>query len=117
MSEMTLKPNEKLDVRNILKDLDKYEPKRRGWTWRKPAPNLEMGPFTYHDVSEPLKQSVGLPPAKYFGDIDPSRFRSSRPRLPPAALRTISAACAWPPGTAPTTSWSSGIWASPTSTA
>ena len=100
MSEMTLKPNEKLDVRNILKDLDKYEPKRRGWTWRKPAPNLEMGPFTYHDVSEPLKQSVGLPP-----------------RLPPAALRTISAACAWPPGTAPTTSWSSGIWASPTSTA
>ena len=30
-----------------------------------------MGPFTYHDVSEPLKQSVGLPPAKYFGDIDP----------------------------------------------
>lgn len=61
MSEMTLKPNEKLDVRNILKDLDKYEPKRRGWTWRKPAPNLEMGPFTYHDVSEPLKQSVGLP--------------------------------------------------------
>ena len=49
MSEMTLKPNEKLDVRNILKDLDKYEPKRRGWTWRKPAPNLEMGPFTYHD--------------------------------------------------------------------
>ena len=33
------------------------------------------------------------------------------------ALRTISAACAWPPGTAPTTSWSSGIWASPTSTA
>ena len=50
MSEMTLKPNEKLDVRNILKDLDKYEPKRRGWTWRKPAPNLEMGPFTYHDV-------------------------------------------------------------------
>ena len=71
MSEMTLKPNEKLDVRNILKDLDRYEPKRRGWTWRKPAPNLEMGPFTYHDVSEPLKQSVGLPPAKYFGDIDP----------------------------------------------
>ena len=109
MSEMTLKPNEKLDVRNILKDLDKYEPKRRGWTWRKPAPNLEMGPFTYHDVSEPLKQSVGLPPAKYFGDIER--------RSPPAALRTISAACAWPPGTAPTTSWSSGIWASPTSTA
>ena len=111
MSEMTLKPNEKLDVRNILKDLDRYEPKRRGWTWRKPAPNLEMGPFTYHDVSEPLKQSVGLPPAKYFGDIDP------QPLPVITTERTISAACAWPPGTAPTTSWSSGIWASPISTA
>ena len=109
MSEMTLKPNEKLDVRNILKDLDKYEPKRRGWTWRKPAPNLEMGPFTYHDVSEPLKQSVGLPPAKYFGDIDPQPL--------PVITTEIASGCAWPPGTAPTTSWSSGIWASPTSTA
>ena len=117
MSEMTLKPNEKLDVRNILKDLDKYEPKRRGWTWRKPAPNLEMGPFTYHDVSEPLKQSVGLPPAKYFGDIDPQPLPVITTEIASAALRTISAACAWPPGTAPTTSWSSGIWASPTSTA
>ena len=25
MADMILKPNEKLDVRNILKDLDKYE--------------------------------------------------------------------------------------------
>ncbi len=30
-----------------------------------------MGPFEYHDCSEPLKNGVGLPPAKYFGDIDP----------------------------------------------
>lgn len=71
MADFELKPNEKLDVREILKDLDKYEPRRRGWTWRKPAPNLKMGPFEYHDVSEPLKNSVGLPPAKYFEDIDP----------------------------------------------
>ena len=35
MSEMTLKPNEKLDVRNILKDLDKYEPKRTFATYQK----------------------------------------------------------------------------------
>ena len=34
---MELKRNEKLDVVNILKDLDKYEPRRRGWTWRKKA--------------------------------------------------------------------------------
>ena len=71
MSEFKLEPNEKLDVRNILKDLDKYEPRRRGWTWREPAPGLKMGPFEYKDCSKPLKNSVGLPPAKYFGDIDP----------------------------------------------
>ena len=71
MADMILKPNEKLDVRNILKDLDKYEPRRNGWVWRKPAPNLKMGPFEFHDVSEPLKNSVGLPPAKFFENIDP----------------------------------------------
>ncbi len=71
MADMILKHNEKLDVRNILKDLDKYEPRRRGWTWRKPVPNLKMGPFEYHDCTEPLKNGVGLPPAKYFENIDP----------------------------------------------
>ncbi|MCQ4635664.1 D-ornithine 4,5-aminomutase subunit OraE [Anaerovorax odorimutans] len=71
MTDFKLEPNEKLDVRNILKDLDKYEPRRRGWTWRKHVDNLEMGPFKYHDCSEPLKNGVGLPPAKYFGNIDP----------------------------------------------
>ena len=71
MSEIKLQPNEKLDVREILKDLDKYEPRRRGWVWRKPAPGIKMGPFEYHDASEPLQNSVGLPPAKFFENIDP----------------------------------------------
>ena len=71
MSDIVLKHNEKLDVREIIKDLDKYEPRRRGWHWREPAPDLQMGPFVYHDVSKPLKNSVGLPPAKFFGGIDP----------------------------------------------
>ena len=71
MADYKLEPNEKLDVREILKDLDKYEPRRRGWAWRKPAPGLKMGPFEYKDCSEPLKNGVGLPPAKYFGGIDP----------------------------------------------
>ena len=31
---MILKPNEKLDVVELLKDLDKYEPRRREWVWR-----------------------------------------------------------------------------------
>ncbi len=71
MADIKLEKNEKLDIKNILKDLDKYEPRRRGWVWRKPAPGLKMGPFEYRDASEPMKQGVPLPPAKYFDGIDP----------------------------------------------
>ena len=68
---MELKINEKIDVKEILKDLESYRPKRRGWTWRQKEENLQMGPFTYKNCSTPLKNSVPLPSAKYFGDIDP----------------------------------------------
>ena len=34
MADMVLNKNEKLDVREILKDLEHYEPRRRGWHWR-----------------------------------------------------------------------------------
>ena len=34
---MTMKPNEKLDVDELLKDLDKYEPRRRELDWRESA--------------------------------------------------------------------------------
>ncbi|GHV29483.1 LuxR family transcriptional regulator [Spirochaetia bacterium] len=71
MSDTPLKPNEKLDIENLLKDLDTYRPKRRGWTWRTPAPGLAMDPFTYRDAAAPLKNSVPLPSAKYFNNIDP----------------------------------------------
>lgn len=71
MSDMKLRHNEKLDVENILKDLDQYRPKRRGWTWRTPQANLEMVPFTYHDATTPLENSIGLPSSKYFDGIDP----------------------------------------------
>ncbi|WP_425447008.1 D-ornithine 4,5-aminomutase subunit OraE [Dethiothermospora halolimnae] len=67
-----LKPNEKLDIKNILKDLDKYKPRRRGWTWRKGSgEKREIGQFEYYDTSESLKQSQPLPSAHYFNDIDP----------------------------------------------
>ena len=66
-----MKPNEKLNIREILKDLDKYEPRRRGWTWREPVKNLHMGDNEYLDASKPLKNSVPLPAAKYFDNIDP----------------------------------------------
>lgn len=71
MADIVLEHNKKLDVEEILKDLDKYEPRRRGWHWREPAPDIKMGPFTYHDCSKPMKNGVPLPPAKYFGGIDP----------------------------------------------
>ena len=68
---MKLEHNEKLDIEKILQDLDKYQPRRTGWTWRKPAPGLKMGPFEYRDATEPLTNGVPLPPAKYFDNIDP----------------------------------------------
>ncbi|NLW22076.1 MAG: LuxR family transcriptional regulator [Tissierellia bacterium] len=68
---MELKPNEKLDIEEILKDLDKYRPRRRGWTWREEVEPRKMGPFEYYDTSKPLKNSQPLPAAKYFKNIDP----------------------------------------------
>jgi len=47
-----LEPNEKIDVPEILKDLDQYRPKRKGWTWRKPLENQKTGPFELKDTSE-----------------------------------------------------------------
>ncbi len=68
---MTIRRDEKINVDEILKDLDKYRPTRRGWHWREPAPNLEMGPFEFHEMSKPLQNSYGLPSSKYFNNIDP----------------------------------------------
>ncbi len=66
-----IKPNEKLNVEEILKDLEHYVPRRRGWTWRKQKKNLKMGDYTYEQASEPLKNSIPLPAAHYFDNIDP----------------------------------------------
>jgi D-ornithine 4,5-aminomutase subunit beta len=63
--------NEKLNVIEILKDLENYEPRRRGWTWREPVKDLNMAGNVYSDASKPLKQSIPLPAAKYFDSIDP----------------------------------------------
>lgn len=66
-----MKPNEKLDIHAILENLEQYRPKRFGWSWRIPWPNAVVGGYEYHELSVPLKQSVPLPAAKYFKDIDP----------------------------------------------
>lgn len=67
-----LLPNEKLRVEEILKDLEKYSPRRKGWAWRKQLPaGTRVDSFTYNQISEPLKNSIGLPAAHYFENIDP----------------------------------------------
>lgn len=71
-----LSENEKLNIENLLKDLETYRPRRRGWVWRTPAPGLSMGPFTYQDATTPLKNDVGLPSSKYFDGIDPQPLPS-----------------------------------------
>jgi D-ornithine 4,5-aminomutase subunit beta len=68
---MKLSPDEKLDVREVLRDLEHYRPRRKGWTWRRPAPQHVLGPFTYRNASEDLARSVPLAAAHAFGDIDP----------------------------------------------
>lgn len=65
-----MKPNEKLDIRSILCDLDKYRPRRRGWTWRNIKP-MQMEEFRYEQASESLKNYVPLPGARYLNNIDP----------------------------------------------
>lgn len=69
---MKLEPNKKLDIKELLQDLDKYEPRRRGWHWRD-GKNVtrQIGDFEYHETSESLKNSIPLPGSRGFGYIDP----------------------------------------------
>ncbi len=67
-----LKDDGKLNVEAILEDLENYRPRRRGWTWRKPAEEKSVGPFTYRQISEPMEDGIPLPAAtRSFGGIDP----------------------------------------------
>jgi len=69
---MKLDPGKRLDIREILRDLDKYRPKRRGWTWRKGRGEKRViGDFEYHETAEGLANSVPLPGSRGFGYIDP----------------------------------------------
>jgi len=68
---MKLAPDGKLDVREVLADLEHYRPRRTGWHWRRRLETHVLGPFLYRDASEDLDHSVPLPAAHYFGDIDP----------------------------------------------
>ena len=69
---MKLEPNKKLDIREILKDLDKYAPKRRGWHWRDGRGKKHtIGDFEFHQVSDSLDNYIPLPGSRGFGNIDP----------------------------------------------
>ncbi|MFY9403267.1 MAG: lysine 5,6-aminomutase subunit alpha, partial [Defluviitoga tunisiensis] len=69
---MKLQPNEKINIEEILKDLENYSPKRKGWTWRKKLPEgIKKSDFEYYQISEDLKNSIPLPSAHYFESIDP----------------------------------------------
>ncbi|MBS5824870.1 MAG: cobalamin-dependent protein [Clostridium argentinense] len=65
-----LEENKKINVQEILKDLDKYKPKRRGWHWREKYEG-SLGEFKYKEISAPLKKSRALPSARSFANIDP----------------------------------------------
>ena len=66
-----LKPNEKIDIEALFDDLANYRTKKRDWHWRDQKDNIQYGPFEFHNCSTPLKQSIPLPAAKFFGNIDP----------------------------------------------
>ena len=69
---MKLQPNKRLDIKELLKDLEHYRPKRRGWHWREGRNEPRtVGDFEYHETSEGLTNYVPLPGSRGFHYIDP----------------------------------------------
>ena len=71
-----LASNEKINIQEILEDLENYRPRRKGWVWRTPKPNQKIHEFEYLDMAESLTNYVALPSAKYFDNIDPQSTSS-----------------------------------------
>ncbi len=71
LADAPLDPNTKLDVDALLEGLENYRPRRRGWTWRRLVPDQRLYEFDYHETAENLTNSIPLPAAHYFGNIDP----------------------------------------------
>jgi len=66
-----LDPDRKIDIEEVLRELERYRPRRSGWSWRRPVAEQRIGPFVLHDTSQSLQNSVPLPSARHFGGIDP----------------------------------------------
>ena len=69
---MKLDINKKIDINELIKDLENYRPKRRGWHWREGA-NVPrtIGDFEFHETSEGLKNFIPLPGSRGMDYIDP----------------------------------------------
>ena len=65
-----MNPKDKLDIREILDNLENYRPKRKGWVWRDKGP-IELGQFRYIQASPSLKNFISLPSARSLNGIDP----------------------------------------------
>ena len=68
---MKLEPDDKLDVAALLEGIAEYRPRRKGWHWREQVPDQKLHKFVYKETSKGVKNSIPLPAAHYFGDIDP----------------------------------------------
>ncbi|MHB1393151.1 MAG: D-ornithine 4,5-aminomutase subunit OraE [Clostridia bacterium] len=69
---MNLDINKKIDIKELLKDLENYRPRRRGWHWRDGRDEARtIGDFEFHQTSESLKNSIPLPGSRGFHYIDP----------------------------------------------
>ncbi len=68
---MKLKPEEKINIEELLENLENYRPRRQGWSWRKKIEDQQIGGFVYQESSENLKNNIPLPAARSFGNIDP----------------------------------------------
>lgn len=69
LTPITLRPEEPLPVDEILRGLDAYRPRRRGWTWRVPSTG-DQETFRYRQTSAPIA-GAPLQAAEYFGGADP----------------------------------------------
>lgn len=47
MSKQELNLKEKMNIEEIMDNLENYRPRRRGWHWREGISEQEIGPFTY----------------------------------------------------------------------
>ena len=65
-----MNPHEKINIYQILDNLENYRPRRKGWVWRDKSP-MDLGPFHYVQSSALLKNSIPLPSARHLGGIDP----------------------------------------------